>query len=126
MADFRRGDLIELPAGELWTVETTPGNATGPVSLCRTGPAGPPLAETSSAPAAQLRLVQPRDLRSLGKGADIDHIFRQDRRRQPGGWLGEILRPARTVTPAGEAQIQRAAEAASYLEQWRELSLIHI
>jgi hypothetical protein len=59
-------------------------------------------------------------LRSLGKGADIDHIFRQDRRRQPGGWLGEILRPARTVTPAGEAQIQRAAEAASYLEQWRE------
>jgi hypothetical protein len=119
MADFRRGDLVQLPAGEPWTVETTPGNAADPVSLCRTGSAGPPLAETYSAPAAQLRLVQPRDLRSLGKGTDIDHIFRQDRERQPGGWLGEILRPARTVTPAGEAQIQRAAEAASYLEQWR-------
>ena len=120
MADFRRGDLVELPDGERWTIETAPGNATEPVSLCRTGSAGPPLAETSSAPAGRLRLVQPCDLRSVGKGADIDHIFRQDRRRQPGGWLGEILRPARTVTPAGEAQIQRAAEAASYLEQWRE------
>jgi hypothetical protein len=119
MAEFRRGDLVELPAGERWTVETTPGNATGAVSLCRTGPAGPPLAETSSASGAQLRLIQAWDLRSLGKGADIDHIFRQDRRRQHGGWLGEILRPAGTVTPAGEAQIQRAAEAASYLEQWR-------
>ena len=120
MADYRRGDLVETPGGELWTVETTPGNATEPVSLCRTGSAGPPLAETSSAPADRLRLVQPREARSLGKGADIDHILRQDRRRQPGGWLGKILRPARPVTPAGEAQIQRAAEAASYLEQWRE------
>ena len=111
MADFRRGDLVELPGGERWTVEITPVNATEPVSMCRTGSAGPPLAETTSAPASQLRLVQPSDLRSLGKGADIDHIVRQDRRRQPGGWLGEILRPARPVTPANEAQIQRAAEA---------------
>ena len=83
MADFRRGDLVELPGGELWTVETTPGGAIEPVSLCRTGSAGPPLAETSSVSAAQLRLVQPSGLRSLGKGADIDHILRQDRRGSP-------------------------------------------
>ena len=103
MADFRRGDLVEPPDGERWTVETTPANAGDPVSLCRTGSTGPPLAETSSAPAAQLRPVQPCDLRSLGKGADIDDIIRRDRRRQPGGWLGEILRPQlpREADPLG-------------------------
>jgi hypothetical protein len=77
---FRRGDLVEYN-GEPWTVAQDAAGAAVP--LCRTAPGGLPLADTTTAPAGQARLVTRNDERSRGKGSDIDHIDWQDRHRNP-------------------------------------------
>lgn len=93
MTDFHRGDLVALDDGERWTVAATLVPGDDEVSLCRTGADWLPLAETARVPATRLRLVQAAILRTQGKGADIDYILREDRRRASRAAAGDPTDP---------------------------------
>lgn len=91
---FRRGDLVEYN-GEPWTVYTGQ-DACGSVDLCRTESYAAPLGDrVAGVSASVLRLVRSAPDRTLGKGADIDYIEREDRNRR-------AARERRAVTPEGE------------------------
>jgi hypothetical protein len=81
MTVFRRGDLVEYQ-GERWTAYTDE-DACGVVDLCRTENYAQPLGErVAGVSAAVLRLITSAPGRTLGKGADIDYIEREDRNRR--------------------------------------------
>jgi len=94
MTRFRRGDLVEYQ-GERWTVYSDE-DACGAVDLCRTEDYAKPLgARVAGVSASVLLLVRSAPDRTLGKGADIDYIEREDRNRR-------AARERRAVTPTGE------------------------
>jgi hypothetical protein len=91
---FRRGDFVEYHGG-LWTVYADEDDC-GAVDLCRTENSAQPLgARVNGASASVLRLIRSAPDRSLGKGADIDYIDREDRNRA-------AARARRAVTPERE------------------------
>jgi hypothetical protein len=95
MTYFRRGDFVEYK-GERWTVYADE-NAHGAVDLCRTEDYAEPLGgRVAGVSASVLRLITGATGRSMGKGADIDYIERENRNRR-------AARERRAVTPEGEA-----------------------
>ena len=81
MASFRRGDYVEYQ-GEPWTVYVGEDTC-GAVDLCRTEDYAKPLgAKVAGVSASVLRLIRSAPDRTLGKGADIDYIEREDRNRR--------------------------------------------
>lgn len=78
---FHRGDYVTYN-GEPWTVYTTE-NASGVVDLCRTEDYARPLGHrVRGVSASVLTLIRSAPGRTIGKGADIDYIEREDRNRR--------------------------------------------
>ena len=78
---FRRGDYVEYH-GERWTVYLDE-DACGAVDLCRTEDYARPLgARVAGVSASVLSLIRRAPDRTMGKGADIDYIEREDRNRR--------------------------------------------
>lgn len=94
MTRFQRGDLVEYK-GEPWTIYVGE-DARGVVDLCRTESYAAPLGDrVAGVSASVLRLIRSAPNRSMGKGADIDYIEREDRNRR-------AARERRGMTPEGE------------------------
>ncbi|HEY2086621.1 MAG TPA: hypothetical protein VGH54_11440 [Mycobacterium sp.] len=75
---FHRGDYVTYQ-GERWTAYTDE-DACGAVDLCRTENYAQPLgARVAGVSASVLLLITSAPGRTLGKGADIDYIEREDR-----------------------------------------------
>lgn len=99
---FHRGDFVTYQ-GERWTVYTTE-DACGAVDLCRTEDYAKPLgARVNGVAASVLTLIRTAPSRTIGKGADIDYIEREDR-NDGEVWMAYLidtfLKPGATV--AGE------------------------
>lgn len=78
---FHRGDYVSYQ-GEPWTVYTDQDRC-GVVDLCRTDDYARPLgARVNGVPVSVLRLIRSAPDRTVGKGADIDFIEREDRSRR--------------------------------------------
>ena len=91
---FRRGDFVEYQ-GDRWTVYTDQ-DARGAADLCRTEDYAQPLGvRVNGVSASALRLIKSAPDRTLGKGADIDYIEREDRNRR-------AARERRAITPEEE------------------------
>jgi len=81
MASFRRGDYVDYH-GEPWTVYSDE-DACGAVDLCRTEDYAKPLGtRVAGVSASVLRLIMSGPGRTVGKGADIDYIERENRNRR--------------------------------------------